>query len=553
MSAPPESSRAATGLVAALVRRPVWTIGLTALAVSVVVFGATLGGHFLSDDFGYVGRFYAYPLARWPRLFVESWAGDMWGFQLRELRPMTALTFIVDARLWGGNAMGYRVTNLALHVACGAMVGWLAWRAARRDLACGLGAAVLFALHPTHPEAVQWIIGRVDVLATTFYLAGVCAFVRQREAGGWSWGLVALLFYAAAAFAKEFGLTLPVMWLLADIWWLGGWRRWRSASALLPYLGAIVLVAIYFFCRRAAFGSDGVGAAWPGLGNVDFQRQTAARQLTYLGHLFPPLETWLYDGAPLLEAHATRTFLWIAGGVAVAFAAWRWGLKKIAVEERRAGVFFGVGWYLVATLPLVVTYISARHLYLASAGACVALALIAHGLLRSRVFFAVAMIALGASFVPGLTIAMKRWQIAATLSRQVALELKAVAPELKPGGALFFDVPEVHEGVNVWAWAVPFALRPPFLHTATVDHITVLEIRGLYVDWDRWHEQPAIAALRNTSADGWIVQLFEGKPPRRIRVPAEKIRVAAEHFAAEPLKQDPYGAWRKLINEMAPP
>src|SRR5688500_4647440 len=93
-------------------RWPKGVIAVTALVVSLVGFGWTLGGYFQGDDFGYVGRFYEYPFAQWPKLFVASWAGDMWGFQLRELRPVTALSFMVDGRVWGGNATGFRVTNL---------------------------------------------------------------------------------------------------------------------------------------------------------------------------------------------------------------------------------------------------------------------------------------------------------------------------------------------------------------------------------------------------------------------------------------------------------
>ncbi|HEY1107700.1 MAG TPA: hypothetical protein VGE76_03680, partial [Opitutaceae bacterium] len=184
------------------------TIAAVALVTALAGFGWTLNGYFIGDDFGYVGRFYDYPVEKWPKLFVESWAGDMWRFQLRELRPMTALTFIIDARLWGGEALGYRVTNLLLHSVCSALVGWLAWRAAGRTVICGVAAAVLFALHPAHAEPVQWITGRVDVLATTFYLAGFCAFVAFRLSGHWRWAVIFTGCYFGAAFAKEFGLTL---------------------------------------------------------------------------------------------------------------------------------------------------------------------------------------------------------------------------------------------------------------------------------------------------------------------------------------------------------
>jgi protein O-mannosyl-transferase len=124
--------------------------------------------------------------------------------------------------------------NLLLHATCATFVGLIAWRAAGRDLACGLAAATLFALHPAHAEPVQWITGRVDVLATLLYLAGFLAFLRYRASGDRQWLIAIAGIYAAAAFAKEFGLTLPLMMIAADLVWLQSWRRWRDSRTWLP-------------------------------------------------------------------------------------------------------------------------------------------------------------------------------------------------------------------------------------------------------------------------------------------------------------------------------
>lgn len=137
-------------------RRPApWMlIALSAFAVCVAAFAPTLGGGFLGDDFGYVGRFARFSLSEWPRLFVREWSEGMWENKTRELRPVTALSFIVDAHVWGVNAPGFRVTNLMLHAGCSTLVGLLAWRAAERARACGIAAAIWFALHPVHAEPV---------------------------------------------------------------------------------------------------------------------------------------------------------------------------------------------------------------------------------------------------------------------------------------------------------------------------------------------------------------------------------------------------------------
>ena len=528
-------------------------IGVVALLTSVLGFGWTLGGYFVGDDFGYVGRFFDYPLADWPHLFRASWAGEMWGFQLRELRPITALSFIIDARIWGGNASGFRVTNLLLHAGCAAIVGLLAWRASGRALGCGLAAAVLFALHPAHAEPVQWITGRVDVLTTFFYLAGFGAFLGYRERGGKGWLAAFGALYAAAMFSKEFGLTLPLMCLLADWLWPWGGRSGRSWGMVMPYAVAGALAVIYYFCRSSAFGPGGIGAGMPDLGSEAFYVQLAQRQLTYIGHLFPPANRWLYEGAPWLTDRPIVVLAAIVALSTAAFVAWFWRARVQSGAPRRAILFFGFGWYAMATLPLVVTYISARHLYLASAGVCIVFALILHALLLRRwaMLGVAAVIAL--LFVDPLRLTMRPWHEAAVMSGEFTAELRRLEPELQAGGALLLDVPEIRQGAYVWTWAVPFVLRPPFVRERWDDRLVVLESRGLYVDWERWHLQPAVTELAAVSTPSWILQASEGVPVNRIPIALERLRPAAERFAAAPLTTLPHESWRQLVNDLTGP
>lgn len=524
-----------------------------ALVLALVAFGATLGGSFLGDDFAYVGRFYHYPLARLYRLFVESWAGDMWEAPVRELRPITALSFILDARVWGGNAFGFRASNLLFHAACTAMAGWLAWRAANRDWLCGIAAAVFFALHPVHAEAVTWITGRVDVLATAFYLAGFVAFVRVREVARPGGVLLVGALYAAAAFSKEFGLTMPIMFLVADLAWLQTWRNWRRWQTWAPYAVCAAVAAGYFLCRSAALGAAESGTGWPDLSSGDFHEKFARRQLTYLAALLPSTERWLYEASPLMRDHPLRTLGAITAGVFAAAVGWRWGARWRQTEERAGAVFFGVGWYLVATLPLVVTYVSTRHLYLASAGLCIGVALLLRGLIRPRWAFALAALGLAWILAPRHDLAVRPWQQAGRISKEISRALAQLAPEITPGGALLLDVPELNDGAYVWTWAVPFALRPPFTARPLDQGVVVLESRGLFVDWGRWHEQPAVDALREVKGRSWIVQRLPEKPLRIIPVPPDRFPAAVARFKASPLTQFPHEGWRRLIDDLSAP
>lgn len=556
-------------------RRPGPLVATVAFLASTLAFAHTLGGYFLGDDFGYVARFFNLPFSGWPRLFVHEWSDGIWGLQLRELRPFTALSLMVDAHLWGGHALGFRVSNLLIHATCATLVGLIALHASRRSLAVGLAAALLFAVHPAHAEPVMWITGRVDMVATLFYLAAFLAFVRHRENGS-TLSLVALtLAYAAAAFSKEFGLTLPIMLLVADLLWrpsaplpaesdsphATALRSWPKILA--PYAGCAAVFVLYYFCRRAAFGPGGTGTPLPDLASAAFHEQFAQRQLTYLGHLFPPLGTWFTDGSPVLAKHAVSTLTLIAALVIVALVA------TLLFTRRRAsstlatppsaparpagGVFFALGWYLIATLPLVITYVSARHLYLASAGVCVAFALALHALARFRPGFALATLALAALFGHRLTQTSSPWRDAGRQSHEVARELTWVAAHAKPGAAVLIDLPPQIRGAFFWEWATPFALRPPFTPKPLDAHLVILEDMATYYDWERWHQRPVFGQLASVTEESWLIQSFDAEPTRRRAIPAAKLRAAAPPFIAAPTVPHQHVAWRKFLEAALAP
>src|SRR4051812_39606288 len=142
------------------------------LAATLRASWSTLDRYFIGDDFGYVGRFYHLSFREWPALFFHDWSGGMWGYTLPELRPFAALSFLIDAHLWGVNPLGYHLTNLALDTGCACLVALIVWRLHATALWIGASAAVLFAWHPAHAEPVAWITGRVDLLGTLAYLGG---------------------------------------------------------------------------------------------------------------------------------------------------------------------------------------------------------------------------------------------------------------------------------------------------------------------------------------------------------------------------------------------
>jgi hypothetical protein len=226
------------------------------------------------------------------------------------------------------------------------------------------------------------------------------------------------------------------------------------------------------------------------------------------------------------------------------------GLIFVGWRARRwaaAFVFFGVGWYALATLPLVVTYVSARHLYLASAGLCVAWAL-GLGALPRRAGWGLAVV-LAASFAVALPTATRPWREAAHLSGVTAAAVREATRQAPPGAALLIDAPELLNGAYVWAWASPFALRPPFQAIDLTRERVVLERPQLYLFPEKWADRQPFGPLAREAKGAMVVVVRESGETRIWYCPPEKLRPVAERFAAQP---QGLHLWALLLQEISP-
>jgi tetratricopeptide (TPR) repeat protein len=92
-------------------------------------------------------------------------------------RPLTHLSFAADRALFGDHARGYHATNAVLYLANALLVQRLA-RAYALPPAAAFAAALLFAAHPVHCEAVDAIAGRSEILALLFAQLSLLLFTR---------------------------------------------------------------------------------------------------------------------------------------------------------------------------------------------------------------------------------------------------------------------------------------------------------------------------------------------------------------------------------------
>lgn len=533
-----------------------------ALLASFAAFGWTLDGYFVGDDFGFIGRYHDFPFARWPELFTRAWADGLWTVDLREIRPLNALAFMIDARAWGANPTGFRLTNLLLHATCAWLTGLIALRATRGNRGVALVAALLFVLHPATSHAVAWISGRVDVLSTCFSLGAFLAFLRFRqdaEAGVGTLGLLGCGL-AGALFTKESGLTVPGLLLAADVLWLHALPRWRERRTWAPYLVCIAVLLAYGFCRWTAFGETGPNSIGRGFGSVieggfsDFVR----RQAGYVSHLLlPPARLWLRewhaDGFPL-KGSVFILIAFLAGAIGSgAVFLWRGQSRVRASRDCRAFLFFGAGWYVVTTVPLLATYYSARHLYPAAAGLAIAAALLLRWIFCTRISFGVAAAVLVAVFGQQLIVTLRPWHDAAKLSGVIAREISITVRESPSPSALLLDVPAlVGDSSFCWSWAIPYATRPPFMSERLDATCIVLGPPEVHALRERWATLPMFDALGTISGPCWLIEADRNGTVQRTQIPAATVRRAAAQLATRRDRMNPE-AWTKFRHELVRP
>ena len=220
-----------------------------ALALGLVVFAQTLGFDFVNwdDDVNVLeNRNVIFGDVR--GIFTDRVIGNY--------NPLSTLTFAAEYALVGANAKLFHATNLALHLACVALVFLLGLRLRLAPLAAGLLAA-LFAIHPMRVESVAWVTERKDVLFAAFYFGALQLYERHRQrgaAGSWHFGVAGL--FALALLAKIQAVSLPLSMLCLDYLRrdrLQDPRQWRAlaeeAVAKTPYFLlslAVGLAGLYF-------------------------------------------------------------------------------------------------------------------------------------------------------------------------------------------------------------------------------------------------------------------------------------------------------------------
>ena len=188
-------------------------IAIVAVAALCVYTGSVRNG-FTFDDRWIVER---NPAIRGLDHIPRIWRSADWGEEkvTRHYRPLTLTTYALNYALHGLRPAGYHLVNILLHAAVSVLVLILALRIGVPPPGA-LIAALAFAVHPIHTEAVAGVVGRAELLAVLAFIAAFLFWLRFRERGR-PGDLVALaLLYGLGVFCKEQSAVLPAVLVAAE-------------------------------------------------------------------------------------------------------------------------------------------------------------------------------------------------------------------------------------------------------------------------------------------------------------------------------------------------
>jgi protein O-mannosyl-transferase len=270
-------------------------------------------------------------------------------------RPAASILLAAQYALGGGSPLVFRLVSYALYA--GASVG--VYRLALRLMppAIALAAAVLFAAHPVHVEAVALGVTQNELLVGALACAMTVLYIdRRRAASGRlsarDWTILALC-YAVALFSKEQGFLLPVFLLLAELLLTPARPFGERVRQLWSGFAALALIAAAAAAIRTAVLSGVVG---PTMIAEALRGQTIGGRFLTMLQIVPQWTRLFVWPAHLRAEYSPREFVASTGfgaaeatGLAILVVA----ASVIWLARRKApAVSFGLAWCGVALFPV---------------------------------------------------------------------------------------------------------------------------------------------------------------------------------------------------------
>lgn len=201
-----------------------WLWLLPVLAVTGTIYYPGLASGFLLDDF-YNLNDLGTVADRGLAYYVFTGQSGPTG------RPLSLLTFALQAESWPSNAHTFKAVNLGIHLLCGVLVFALCRYFAarlrfdrRQSGLFALFVTALWLMHPINVTTVLYVVQRMTQLSALFCLAGVLGYlvyrsryITQRTVGNLTGMTVSVILGTVlAVLCKENGILLPLFIVIVE-------------------------------------------------------------------------------------------------------------------------------------------------------------------------------------------------------------------------------------------------------------------------------------------------------------------------------------------------
>ncbi|MEA3489744.1 MAG: tetratricopeptide repeat protein [Candidatus Omnitrophota bacterium] len=289
-------------------------------------------------------------------------------------RPVQEISNMIDFFLWGEYPFGFHLTNVVLHSLVAVMIFLFLFYLSGNTMTAGI-AALFWAVHPVHTEAVAYIAGRADSLYSLFMLLSLVSFIRfaYRARAGTdapAMYVLSVVFFVVSLLAKEIIISMPVLIFLYMFFFLRGagfddvYRKLRWYW--VPYA---VIVVVYGILRLTVLSFADIAPA-----SVFFKIPLPYRLLTffktigvYIRLLFFPVGLHMERSIPiaksLMPPSALMALFFILATAFIGFYMYR----------RNRLVSFAIVWFFASLLPVsnifpINSFLAEHWIYMASIG-----------------------------------------------------------------------------------------------------------------------------------------------------------------------------------------
>ena len=290
-------------------------------------------------------------------------------------RPIHETSLILDAQLWGGNPLGFQLTNIILHSISTILLYFLFLLVLKefgvsQNRPTAFLSAMLFALYPIHVESVSFISARGDVLAAVFFFLAFILYILSYRR--FVYILPAVICLYLSFLSKEVAISFPIVFVGYDL--VTG--KIKSRRSLIKYLVLFLAVILYLLIRSRRhmnfvqmLGDREYLSPETGAQALEIITVFLNSYLFYLKKLIFPFDLNPFigtiPGGDLL--YTLISILVIGAAIAIFFISIR--RKENITAFTLLWIFATLGpAVMTAIFPLAITRFAERFLYIPSAG-----------------------------------------------------------------------------------------------------------------------------------------------------------------------------------------